>query len=215
MEEQNHLKFNLESKQTKHYTELEQMHQKYQSDTEKRTEEHKTEFENNRATTENIDNLARECNIKKSKIDLLKLKILQHKKECSSRNNALKKEKENISKNYQELKDKMNRFREEEERRLKELTNNSRNAVEKLKEYLSLGERILKTAELCRRLETEKEKVLPFYESTVDENEISEEMKNQFQELTPEEYEEFKYLNNFFKRHNKVLLDRLAIQKQK
>ena len=57
--------------------------------------------------------------------------------------------------------------------------------------------------------------MLPFYESTVDENEISEEMKNQFQELTPEEYEEFKYLNNFFKRHNKVLLDRLAIQKQK
>jgi dynein regulatory complex subunit 2 len=78
-----------------------------------------------------------------------------------------------------------------------------------------LGERILKTAELCRRLETEKEKVLPFYESTVDENEISEELKNQFQELTPEEYEEFKYLNNFFKRHNKVLLDLLAIKKQK
>lgn len=82
----------------------------------------------------------------------------------------------------------MNRFREEEDRRLKELTNNSRNAVEKLKEYLDLGERILKTSELCRRLETEKEKVLPFYESTVDESEISEEMKNQFQELTPEEY---------------------------
>lgn len=80
------------------------MHQKYQSDTEKRTEEHKTEFENNRKTTESIDNFARDCNIKKSKIDLLKLKILQHKKECSSRNNALKKEKENISKNYQELK---------------------------------------------------------------------------------------------------------------
>jgi hypothetical protein len=33
----------------------------------------------------------------------------------------------------------MNRFREEEDRRLKELTNNSRNAVEKLKEYLELG----------------------------------------------------------------------------
>jgi hypothetical protein len=31
--------------------------------------------------------------------------------------------------------------------------------------------------------------VLPFYESTVDESEISEELKNQFQELTPEEYE--------------------------
>lgn len=40
-------------------------------------------------------------------------------------------------------------------------------------------------------------------------------MKSQFQELTAEEYEEFKYLNNFFKRHNKVLLDRLAIARQK
>jgi hypothetical protein len=34
----------------------------------------------------------------------------------------------------------------------------------------------LKTAELCRRLETEKEKVLPFYESTFDESEIPEEL---------------------------------------
>lgn len=83
----------------------------------------------------------------------------------------------------------MSEFREEEERRLTELVNNSGNAVEKLKEYLALGEKILKTAELCRRLETEKEKVLPFYESTVDESEISEEMRNQFQELTAEEYE--------------------------
>lgn len=63
----------------------------------------------------------------------------------------------------------MMKFREEESRRLKELVNNSRNAVLKLREYSDLGERILKTAELCRRLETEKEKVLPFYESSISE----------------------------------------------
>ena len=68
----------------------------------------------------------------------------------------------------------MKKFREEESRRLKELTNNSRNAVLKLKEYSTLGEKILKTAELCRRLETEKEKVLPFYEDSVDPAEIPE-----------------------------------------
>lgn len=56
------------------------MHQKYQSDTGKRTQEHKKAFEDNKKMTESIDNLARQCNIKKSKIDLLKLKILQHKK---------------------------------------------------------------------------------------------------------------------------------------
>ena len=111
LEEQNHLKFNLESKQTKHYTELEQMHQKYQSDTGKRTEEHKKAFEENKKMTENIDNFMRQMHTKRSKIDLYKLKILQHKKECSARNNALRKERENISRNYQELKEKMNRFR--------------------------------------------------------------------------------------------------------
>ena len=156
LEELQHMKFNLEAKQTKHYTELEQMHQKYSSDTGKKTEEHSKHFEDNKNMTIKITELDRNIIRKRSKIDLLKLKILQHKKESGARNNALRKEKDNISKNYQELKEKMNRFREEEDRRLKELTNNSRNAVEKLKEYLELGERILKTAELCRRLETEK-----------------------------------------------------------
>jgi hypothetical protein len=81
----------------------------------------------------------------------------------------------------------MMKFREEESRRLKELSNNSRNAVNKLKEYNALGERILKTAELCRRLETEKEKVLPFYENSNDDNEIPEELRQDFEELRPED----------------------------
>jgi hypothetical protein len=40
--------------------------------------------------------------------------------------------------------------------------------MDKLKEYQKLSEKILKTAELCRKLETEKEKVLPFYQSDPD-----------------------------------------------
>ena len=70
----------------------------------------------------------------------------------------------------------MLKFREDESKRLIELVNNSRNTVLKLKEYQDLGEKILKTAELCRRLETEKEKVVPFYESSFDESEIPEEL---------------------------------------
>ena len=61
--------------------------------------------------------------------------------------------------------------------------NNSRNAVLKLKDYSALGEKIIKTAELCRRLETEKEKVLPFYEGSVEETDIPEELKPIFQGL--------------------------------
>ena len=43
----------------------------------------------------------------------MKFKIQQHKKECNARNLALRKEKDNIAKNYQDLKLKMNKFREE------------------------------------------------------------------------------------------------------
>jgi len=107
----------------------------------------------------------------------MKSKIHQHNLECNSRNQALKTEKENIQKIYHELKLKMQKFREEESKRLKELANNSRNSALKLKENSNLGEKILKTAELCRRLETEKEKVLPFYEGTVEDAEIPEQLR--------------------------------------
>ena len=69
----------------------------------------------------------------------MRLKILSHRKECESRNAALKKEKDNIARSYTELKKKMLKFREEEERRLTELVTNSRNAVKKLSDYAELG----------------------------------------------------------------------------
>jgi hypothetical protein len=40
--------------------------------------------------------------------------------------------------------------------------------MDKLKEYQRLSEKIIKTAELCRKLDTEKKKVLPFYQSDQD-----------------------------------------------
>jgi len=55
--------------------------------------------------------------------------------------------------------------RGKEEKRLGDLTMNSKACMDTLKSYEKLGEKILKTAELCRKLETEKEKVLPFYQS--------------------------------------------------
>ena len=84
-----------------------------------------------------------------------------------------------------------------------------------LRGYESLGERILKTAELCRKLETEKEKVLPFYTSDPDAQEESEKKVEAILGISPESYNEFKQLDNFYKRFNKANLDKLAIQKQK
>jgi len=87
----------------------------------------------------------------------------------------------------------MGKFRDGERKKLTELVLNSKTSVENLKELANLGEKILKTAELCRRLETEKEKVVPFYESTIDENEIPEDLRTIFNEITPQEFKKFSY----------------------
>ena len=95
------------------------------------------------------------------------------------------------------------------------LVTNSLQCMDTLREYESLGERILKTAELCRKLETEKEKVLPFYQSDPDAQEESDLKVEKIFGIEEKSYNEFKQLDNFYKRYNKVHLDKLAIQKQK
>lgn len=76
------------------------MHQKYTSDTAKKTEDHCQLYESNKEMSKNIERLVRSIAHKKARIDLMRFKILQHTKECNARNQALKKEKENIAKNY-------------------------------------------------------------------------------------------------------------------
>jgi hypothetical protein len=88
--------------------------------------------------------------------------------------------------------------------------------MDKLKEYQKLGEKILKTAELCRKLETEKEKVLPFYQSDPDAmEEVPDINVEKIDGMKKQKYNEFQLLDQFYKRYNKVLLDKLAIDKQK
>jgi dynein regulatory complex subunit 2 len=57
--------------------------------------------------------------------------------------------------------------------------------------------------------------VVPFYESTVTEDEIPEDLRVVFNEVTEEEYKRFSYIKNYYKRYNKVMLDKIAIQQQK
>merc|ERR1712190_493492 len=132
-------------------------------------------------------------------------------------------EKDHIAKHFQELKTRMNLFRTAEEKRLADLTLNARNCIKSLNDQLGLAEKIIKTAELCRKFETEREKVLPFYLSRdllteFEEGDLDfgdEELKEEIRkELTDVGIDEWTYLDNFFKRFNKVKLDHLAIEQE-
>ena len=134
---------------------------KYMADTEQKSLRYRDLIADNKKNSDEIDKFQRKINATKTQTQFLTLKIQQNKKECEERNQQLYRERTKIMTQYKNLKKAMNSTRDKEEKRLGDLTTNSKKCMDRLKEYQALGTKILKTAELCRKLETEKEKVLP------------------------------------------------------
>lgn len=231
-EETSILQRTLESKTNDLKRELDMNFQNYIQGSKDLTKDFQNWSELNKKTTRDIERLHRQVEADKDKIEKLKSEAAKTEKECAARNQALKNELDTVTKHYHDLKNKMVQFREEEVRRLTLLINNSRDTSSKLKDQVNLGSKILKLAELCRKLETEREKVIPFYaadtEAQSEERQLLEKDRVEarvetfshtqeiLQFLNPEyAYDEFAALENFYKRFNKVLLDKLAIEKQK
>ncbi|NXG18334.1 DRC2 protein, partial [Grallaria varia] len=76
-------------------------------------------------------------------------------------------------------------------------------------------QRILRLAEMCRRLETEEEKVLPFYPSSLAEEELQD--ARRALEETPEEplaqaMQDYVGLERFWQRFNKAKLEEKVLE---
>lgn len=196
--------------------------QTYQNQTDNNFQNYKDLLEKDADLSKKVERRIRQVERRTASIQHWKQKIAQNKQECEERNAQLKMEKKNMEKHYQELKEKMNAFRSDQRKRLADLTQNARNCMQSLKEQLVLAEKILKTAELCRKFETEREKVLPFYlsrdlladfqERDLFREDVREEIRR---ELTDTGVDEWTYLDMFFKRYNKVKLDHLAIEQER
>jgi len=204
----------------------------YDQSTKETTQHYNTQFEKNKKLSKDLEAKHRKLEHLNEQIALTKYKTRQIQKEMNAKNEALKREKDNVLRHYTELKKKMLQFRDSEVKRLTELISNSRACEASLREQVEMGENILKLAELCRKLETEKEKVLPFYavdpEAAATEQQLLEQEKAYLEDfqnthasevlrfLNAEEvFDEYAALENFYKRLNKVMLDKLAIEKQK
>merc|ERR1719335_126316 len=179
--------------------------QNYRTQTEANTADYKNYLSRDATLSKQVERKLQQVERMQSQITHWKLKIQQNRQECEERNAQLRTEKDHIAKHFQELKAKMNRFRNEEKKRLTDLTQNARGCIKNLKDQLSLAEKILKTAELCRKFETEREKVLPFYlsreveveELQFDDDDLKEEIK---ESLADTGIDEWTYLDTFFKR---------------
>ncbi|KAJ3083315.1 Dynein regulatory complex subunit 2, partial [Physocladia obscura] len=142
-------------------------------------------------------------------------KLSNNSKEYEERNKTLREEKEAIQAHFQALKRRMNAFRKNEHHRLTDLTLLSSKVLKDINEKVEKAEMIIKLAEMNRKLETEKEKVVPFYaESLVAADvEFNAPLNSpDIQKILPKE---FSAMDQFNKRFNKVSLDVLALKKQK
>jgi chromosome segregation ATPase len=148
----------------------------------------------------------------------LKAKLSNNSKDYEERNRGLREEKEAIQTHFQAMKRRMNTFREEERRRLTELTVCTSNVLKKLDAKVVQAERIIKLAEMNSKLETEEEKILPFYEQanvTVHVDDGGHDRDRLEDSPDIEMPREFDPMDQFSKRYNKVLLDRMALEQKR
>lgn len=173
--------------------------------------------------------------IQKIQENILKLKeqMSNNAKEAEHQNKTLKETYENMLLHYRNRKSKMNLQREKEKEKLTKITLMSNKAIKHLTETKEKSEKILRVSEMCRKMETEEEKVLPFYSSSVLTEEEKTQMETEANTQTAEDQANLKLNNdlsfaknlatvsddylpmeNFWKRYNKVLLDKLALKKE-
>ncbi|OWF42683.1 coiled-coil domain-containing protein 65-like [Mizuhopecten yessoensis] len=186
------------------------------------TEERKTAFETLKKkddeSAKEIDTQMRRLQRISDQIAQLKGKMSANAKECEERNKQIKEEREKMLAHFQELKAQMNKMREGERDKLTKLTLESNASIKELKRQREKVESIMKVAEMCRKLETEEEKVLPFYATSLTKEEVEDveaAILEQANEPLVQIMHEYTSLENFWKRFNKVMLDKLALDKEK
>jgi len=168
LEEINVLRITLDTQIEDLEQHFETAHWNYLHNTDDRTTKFKKLTRSDQELSKEIEQKIRKIDRLQSSLQLWRMKISQNVKECAQRNSSLLEEKNGIQAHFQHLKSRMNSFRSTQKRRLNELTKNANGGKDLLKEKCELAERILKLAELGRKMETEQEKVTPFYVSTVD-----------------------------------------------
>jgi len=186
------------------------------------TEERKAAFETLKAKDEKsskeIDTQMKKLQKIQESINSLRSKLQANYKENEERNKILRDEREFILKHFQKLKYEMHECRMEERKLLSKMVQKSDSTLKTLTKIKEQGDAILSFSEMCRKLETEEEKVLPFYASTLTEEE-QEDVNNAVYEAPSEPLSKIMHryvgLENFWKRYNKVLLDKLTLDKER
>ncbi|XP_020032586.1 dynein regulatory complex subunit 2 isoform X1 [Castor canadensis] len=150
-------------------------------------------------------------------ISISRGKIMLHSRDSEEQNQCIRNDKELVLVQLRKLKAQRTQARAISQENLVKLTLESNATLKALKKIVDKGEKILKLAEMCRKFETEEEKVLPFYSSVLTPKDQEEIEAQSLEELSQQEelakvIEDYMGMENFWKRYNKVKLELLSLQ---
>ncbi|XP_007910251.2 dynein regulatory complex subunit 2 [Callorhinchus milii] len=186
------------------------------------TEEQKSAFEllkeRDEKSAKEIERQMKKLQRIQDTITLLRIKLAANARECQEKNKKLREEKATIKQHFQTQKNHMKQLQTNERERLMKLTLESNAALKTLGKICKQGEHVLKVAEMCRKLETEEEKILPFYASSLT-SEDQDRVRNMMLRKTKEPFAmldlDYMGLECFWKRYNKVQLEQMTLNQEK
>ncbi|SCM01301.1 conserved Plasmodium protein, unknown function [Plasmodium chabaudi chabaudi] len=150
------------------------------------------------------------------KIDNWKLKLENEVKIYEIQIERLRKEKTQLLNHIRTIKLILQKLKQNDKQRLIDITSNSSKCIKKLEENITLANKLINTNNLCRKYETEREKLfscLNLGEPKKEDIIIEEEKDKLFSNNNLKE-EKICLFENFFKRKNKVILDIIILKKE-
>lgn len=153
--------------------------------------------------------------------------IARNAREWEQRNSAIQAERDSTCIHLKQLKETMQLWRQKQARFLAELVRDSTNCENDLEGIAKKAERILRLIELCKPLETERERVLSF-EANQSPADIEEDVRRRVNATEsgalegekavkhgPAAAADWQYLERFWTIHNKAVLDSAAIAQER
>ncbi|XP_060774262.1 dynein regulatory complex subunit 2 [Neoarius graeffei] len=218
IEEKHALRIQMEST-------VEGLWQQFQHEQEKyteATEDRQIAFDSLRATdqrnAQEADLHMRHMQKLQGTISALRSHLSSNQRENEASGRRLQAECEEVTQEVQQLRAKLCSAQTAERARLANHTMYSDNTIKKLQGIIEEGEMLLRLADVCRKLETEQEKVLPFYTSSLNAEELSQEKAHAMEAMCEElarTMMDYTDLEKFWQRYNKVLLERLCLEREK
>ncbi|KAM9482184.1 dynein regulatory complex subunit 2 [Clarias gariepinus] len=218
IEEKHALRIQMEVAVEELWQQFQQEQQKYTE----ATEDRQIAFESLRATdqrnAQEADLQMRHMQKLQGTINALRSHLSYNQKEYEASACGLRAECEEITQKVQQLRAKLSSAQAMERTRLANHATYTDNAIKKLQDIIGEGETLLRLADVCRKFESEQEKVLPFYTSSLNAEEISQEKAHAMEAMSEELAQtmtDYTDLEKFWQRYNKVLLERLCLEREK